>query len=118
MQVKKEELINAFKYAVRLNELYDNEAIVIPKEMVKQFVNDFYKELISSEECKKRKQYYFNYIKKVMLEKEWYINELTVLEFVNEYIHDDNDFADVKLAFSVSKNWSGFWKYVEKVFAI
>ena len=116
--MKREELKSAFISAVRKNDLYDGEAITMPNELIRQFMDDFYAELISSEECKARKKYYFNYVKKVMHDKDWYINEMTVLEFINAYIHDECDFEDVKTALIISKNWSMFWKCMNEVFMI
>ena len=92
--MKREELKSAFINAVRKNDLYDGEAITIPNEIGRKFMDDFYSEMISSEECKARKRYYFNYAKKVMHEKDWYVNEITILEFINEHIHDESDFDD------------------------
>lgn len=114
--MKREELKSAFINAIRKNDLYDGESIIIPNEIGRKFMDDFYSEMISSEECKARKRYYFNYVKKVMHEKDWYVNEITILEFINEHIHDESDFDDVKIALGASKNWSMFWKCMKDVF--
>lgn len=115
--MQKDELTNAFLRAVVRNDLYKDDIISIPKgKIYQQFMDDFYAELVSSEECRARKKYYFNYIRKVMREKEWYINEAWVLDFVNGFVHDEIDFEDVKEELGISRNWSMFWERIEKRF--
>lgn len=110
--MKKEELEKSFQRVVIENELYDGETIIISKEQEGVFIDAIYTELINNEERRGRKRYYFNYIKKVMNEKDWYINKMTVYTFVDKYIHDESDFEDIKISLSNSTNWPMFWKYI------
>ena len=57
--------------------------------------------------------YYFNYLCKAAKNKFGYYNMDAVSRWVNDYIHDEDDFEKVKLFLKTSRNWSLLCERVE-----
>lgn len=52
--------------------------------------------------------YFLNYLKKVCDMKFAYVNNNTLAEIVKNYIHDEDDFENIKFLVNSSRNWSTF----------
>ena len=97
-------------------EIIDGQAYV-SFDKIGEAICKYFEDDEIQKELWKKQRYYFNYIRKAMVNKEFtYIEEIKIKDFVNYYVCDDETFEEVKQELSISKNWSTFWKRMENKF--
>lgn len=94
-----------------------NGQAYVPFGKIGESICKYFEDDETQKELWKKQRYYFNYIRKAMVNKEFtYIEEIKIKDFVNYYVCDDETFEEVKQELSISKNWSTFWKRMENKF--
>lgn len=91
----------------------------IPFEKVSDAIYAYFEEDSVRKALWQKQRYYFNYIRKTMLNKGFsYIGEVEIKDFVEAYVCDDETFEEIKQELSISKNWAVFWERMKKKFNI